>query len=215
MRAFDKYVRKMAAGERVQLPADYDSRLRAVYEALPEREPADVRCRRGRPRVSRLAAAAAVVVLMAVSFAVGALAFGTETVVEVPEERESITLEALGLTLLLPDTWEGRYAVEQYGEEYHVYCPEIREACGGDAETPLSGGVLFYILGIDEVLTPEQIADSQWNFAANRYLFTTRDTTYLLYYASDVQFTRETMEEYREMEAQIGDIRIIVDSVLQ
>ena len=43
---------------------------------------------------------------------------------------------------------------------------------------------------------------------------TTKDGTYLLYYASDVQFTQETMEEYRQMESEISDIRFVVDNAL-
>lgn len=43
---------------------------------------------------------------------------------------------------------------------------------------------------------------------------TTKDGTYLLYYASDVQCTPETMEEYRQMESEIGDIRFVVDNAL-
>ena len=33
-------------------------------------------------------------------------------------------------------------------------------------------------------------------------------------YASDVQCTPETMEEYRQMESEIGDIRFVVDNAL-
>ena len=39
---------------------------------------------------------------------------------------------------------------------------------------------------------------------------TTKDGTYLLYYASDVQFTSETEQEYRQMEKEINQIRFVV-----
>ena len=47
-----------------------------------------------------------------------------------------------------------------------------------------------------------------------QYIMTTKDGTYLLYYASDVQCAPETMEEYRQMESEIGDIRFVVDNAL-
>ena len=60
----------------------------------------------------RFSAAAAVVALMVCSGAVGAIAFGKETIVEVPVEPETITLADIGLTLILPDEWKGQYGVE-------------------------------------------------------------------------------------------------------
>ncbi|MGM9662367.1 MAG: hypothetical protein ACI3WR_04675 [Oscillospiraceae bacterium] len=64
------------------------------------------------------------------------------------------------------------------------------------------------------VMTADQVENSQWNYAANRYLFATQDCTYLLYYASDVQFPPDMEEEYRQLEAGIQDIRMIVDRLL-
>ena len=61
----------------------------------------------------------------------------------------------------------------------------------------------------------EQVdAGGEWDYALSRYIMTTKDGTYLLYYASDVQCTPETMEEYRQMESEIGDIRFVVDNAL-
>ena len=57
----------------------------------------------------RFLAAAAVLALMAASFTVGALAFSRE----VPVEQETIELPGIGLTLILPDSWKGRYEVEK------------------------------------------------------------------------------------------------------
>lgn len=167
--------------------------------------------------IRQLAALAATVALMACSFTVGALAFAKETIVEVPVEQETITIEEIGLTLILPDSWKGKYAFEQDNDfkEYHVYNPAIREAMGGDSETLLSGGMLFYLKLWDEQLTKEQVdAGGEWDYARCRYVMTTKNGTYLLYYASDVQFTQETMDEYRQMEAEISDIRFIVDNAL-
>ena len=39
-------------------------------------------------------------------------------------------------------------------------------------------------------------------------------TTYVLFHASDVQFTQETQALYRELEGSVKDIRVVVDHVL-
>lgn len=164
----------------------------------------------------RFASIAAVVALMVCSFSVGAVAFAKEIVVEVPVEQETIEIEELGLTLILPDDWEGKYALEPTDNgEYHVYNPAIREAMGGNRDKPLSGGMLFYILRWDDQLTKAQVdAGGEWNFAQCEYIMTTKDGTYLLYYASDVQFTGETMQEYRQMESEIANIRFVLNNAL-
>ena len=167
--------------------------------------------------IRQLVAIAATIALMVCSFTVGALAFAEETIVEVPVEQETITIEEIGLTLILPDSWKGKYAFEQDNDfkEYHVYNPAIREAMGGDSETLLSGGMLFYLKLWDEQLTKEQVdAGGEWDYAGCRYVMTTKNGTYLLYYASDLQFTQETMDEYRQMESEISDIRFVVDNAL-
>lgn len=75
--------------------------------------------------------------------------------------------------------------------------------------------MLFYLKLWDEQLTKEQVdAGGDWDYARCRYIMTTKDGTYLLYYASDVQFTQETMDEYRQMESEISDIRFVVDNAL-
>ena len=172
--------------------------------------------RRRRHGLRRLAAIAAVVALMACSFTVGAYAFAKEVVVEVPVKQETITIEKLGLTLILPDSWEGKYALEHTDTgDFHVYAPAIRKAMGGSSAEPLSGGMLFYIMLWDEQLTKAQVdAGGEWNFARCEYIMTTKDGTYLLYYASDVQFTPDTMEEYRQMESEIAKIRFVADNAL-
>lgn len=167
-------------------------------------------------RLKRVLMLSAVVVLMVCSFTAGAVAFSTETVVEVPVEEESVTLDELSLTLILPDSWKDEYTLEKTRTgEYNLFINSIREKT--EASWGVPGGMLFYILEIDEVLTPEQVQESEWNFAANRYLFATRDSTYLLYYASDVQWDWTDPEQetlYRQMQSEIKDIRIIVDHAL-
>lgn len=168
--------------------------------------------------IRQLVAIAVTVALMVCSFTVGALAFAKETIVEVPVEQETITIEEIGLTLILPDSWKGKYSFERddNSKEYYVYNPAIREAMGGNSEALLSGGTLFYIKLWDEQLTKDQVdAGGEWSYALCQYIMTTQVGTYLLYYASDVQFTPETETEYRQMENEIGDIRFVVDNALK
>ena len=101
-------------------------------------------------------------------------------------------------------------------KEYYIYNPDIREAMGGNSETLLSGGMLFYLKLWDEQLTKEQVdAGGEWSYAKCEYVMTTQNGTYLLYYASDVQFTPETMDEYRQMESEISNIQFVVGNVIE
>lgn len=165
-----------------------------------------------RNTMKRIAALVAVLCIMICSGAIGALAFSDETFVEVPVQQEIIEIDDIGLSLILPDSWKGRYALEknEWGE-YVVYNPQFREAFCPET----GGGMLFYIVKIDEILSPEQIENSEYNYAANRYLFATKYGTYLLYYASDVQCAPEDYEEYAEMSSQIMDIKIVVNNILE
>lgn len=188
-------------------------------------------------------ATAAVIVLMAFSGTVGALAFSRETVVEVekvvevpvekivevavekvvevPVGQETLTLEDIGITLILPDSWKGKYALDYENDTYSVYNPDIRDAIsketGYPADRPI-GGMLFYITRLDIQLTKDEAEDEYnagwWGYAHYDYIMTTSEGTYLLYHASDVQFTQETADEYFQMEEEIKDIRFVIDNAL-
>ena len=131
-------------------------------------------------------------------------------------EQETLEIGDLGLTLILPDVWAGRYALEQTEDGgYSVYNPGIREDFCKDSTAKTYGGTLFYITLWDEQLTKAQVdAGGEWNYARCAYIMTTKDGTYLLYYASDLQFTEETMAEYRQMESEIANIRFVADKAL-
>ncbi len=161
-------------------------------------------------------AIAATFVLMVCSFSVGAFVFAREVIVEVPAEQEIISVEELGLSMILPDTWEDKYALEKTDNgEYIVYNPNIRKAVYEEYGIENNGGMLFYLVRWDKQLTENQVnAGGEWDFAKNQYIMTTKNGTYLLYYASDVQFTKDTEEEYREMEKEIKEIRFVVDNAL-
>lgn len=191
--------------------------------------------RRRRTALRRLVSLAAVIALMAVSFTAGALAFGRETVVEVPAEQETLELTELGLTLILPDSWKGLYELVEWEGQYVVVCPQIREAVLAQSRAeweadgmewpeeldrnPFSGGMLFYIFGIPESLSLEQLEESDWgdfvHITEVRYLLATAEKTYVLFHASDVQCTAETGDLYDQLEGSVRDIRIVVDNILK
>ena len=156
----------------------------------------------------RFLAVAAVLALMAASFTVGALAFSRE----VPVEQETIELPGIGLTLILPDSWKGRYEVEKDERESwcRVYARSVLE------KNPEWGGALFYVdRSYDRPMTPEEL--DEISPIACRYLFSTAGGTYSMNYASDVQWNLEDPEqerEYRQMQEEISQIRFLVDGVL-
>ena len=124
---------------------------------------------------------------------------------------ETIALEEIGVTLVLPESWKGKCTVAEDKDGYVVYSPEIKKAFGGSEEDLFDGGMVCYIRRIDEVLTEEEIKDSEWDFAPNRYVGAGKDCTYLLYQASDVQFPPELQEEYQKFRDGIGEIQIRQD----
>ncbi len=167
-------------------------------------------------RIRQLIGAAAAVVLMTCSFSAGALAFSGETVVEVPVEKETVSLEEINLTMILPDNWRGKYSVEKDGQNYIVYNKQIREAAGKGADA-FDGGILFYIVCYQEAMTPEQFVENGYDFVEYRYLFSTSNSTYVLCYASDVQWNPNDArqeEVYNQMESEIKNIKFVVDNAL-
>ena len=188
-----------------------DDRLVQQAEQIP-----DYGQQRRRKWIRYIAAAAASIALVVGSFSMGALAFAREVVVEVPVEQETISLEGTGLSMILPEHWRGKYSVVRNGQNYIVYSREIR----GDASEEMGEfdrGVLFSIVCYKEAMTPEQFEDKGYDFVAYRYLLSTKDSTYILCYASDVQWNPEIPEqetEYLGMEEEIKDIKFIVDNIL-
>lgn len=98
-----------------------DDRLVEQAEHIP-----DYRGRHRRNIIRRIAAFAAIVTLMICSFSAGAMAFAKENVVKVLVESESVTLEEIGLTLILPDHWKGQYSVKKMAKT--ISCTISRSA---------------------------------------------------------------------------------------
>lgn len=164
-----------------------------------------------RKRIRQILATAAVLILMVSSFSVGAIAFAREVSVE----QETLELEGVDLTLILPDSWMGQYSVEKYNQNYVVYNPQIRESVSEGIDM-FDGGVLFYIVCYEESMTEEQFIENGLNFTAYRYILATRDKTYILHYASDVQYDpadEEQVRIYSKMASEIKDIQFVVSNV--
>ena len=184
-----------------------DDRLVKQAEQIPNY--AAMRRKKGFRQLLGIAAA---LVLMVSGFGVGAIAFARETIVEVPVEQETLELEGINLTLILPDSWKGQYSVEKRGENFDVYIPEIREKTAGYE------GILFTIVCYEESMTEEQFIENGLDFTAYRYILTTSNKTYILHYASDVQWDPADKEQeavYQKMMSEIKDIRFSVDNVFE
>lgn len=189
-----------------------DDRLVQNAEKIP-----DYATQHRQKRLRQLLATAAALVLMISSFTVGATAFAREIVVEVPVEQETLELEGVDFTLILPDSWEGQYAVEKNGINYVVYNPQIKEAVS-NGEDILDGGVLFTIVCYEESMTEEQFIENGLDFTAYRYILATSGKTYILHYASDVQYNPEDKEQeslYQKMMSEIKDIQFVVNNIFE
>ncbi len=197
-----------------------DDRLVAQAEQLPRYAAAE----RGK-RLRRLLATAAVLVLMASSFGAGALAFSRETVVEVPAEPETVTLAEIGVTLLLPDGWKGKYEVIE--DTFAPYGSTMWEVCVKqiyDAQTPLDGaegmfyrGTLFTVFQCaDRSMSAEEFGQSGLA-GIGRYLFATQDATYAVLYASDIQYdpnSAEQREAWALMQQTESEVRFVLSDML-
>ena len=164
--------------------------------------------------IQRLAAMTAVTALMVCSFSAGAMAFAKENVVKVLVEPEFVSLEEIGLTMILPDSWKGEYAVEKNGRNFIIYSNKIRD---GSVRSDAFDGILFYIVCYDTAMTPEQFVENGYDFTGYRYLFATKSNTYILHYASDVQWDPSDPEQkkiYTQMASEIENIRFIPDNAL-
>lgn len=172
---------------------------------------------RRRQIIRRITAAAAVIILMISSFSVGASVFAREIIVEVPMEQETLELEDINLTMILPDSWKGMYSVSKYEKNFVVYNPQIREAVSGGTDI-YDGGVLFTIVCYEEAMTEEQFIENGLDFTAYRYILATSGKTYILHYASDVQYDPTDKEQeklYQKMMLEIKDIRFVVNNIFE
>lgn len=217
---FDKSIRRLAASRPISLPDSLEERiLRCV--GVPEKKEVHVMKRIYLKRFVLIAAALAV---MAGCLTVGALAFSSETVIEkpVPVEQEKIVMEKMGITLILPDSWKGRYIVKSDDENCYVMCRSVAEYLRGEdcedkMETGIESGFLFWVNKISDIpMTPDEFYG--WIPWTAIYLFATEDGTYCINMASDVQYDpadEESARDYQEMYSQIGSIKVIPNDILK
>ncbi|MDE6517039.1 MAG: hypothetical protein K2L18_04215 [Acetatifactor sp.] len=185
---------------------------RLVQQA--ERIPSYQKRRRGK-RFRQLAACAAALVLMAGCFAAGVLVEAHRTAAREPVGIGVIDLtDEIGIHMLLPESWreewDSGFGVEAKQDgSYSIYSKEIRRACmASDDNDFVWGGVLFSVVRLPGQFTEEQIRENGERGCV--YIAATRDSTYLLYYEQDVQYTPDTEEKYFQMQAEVRDIQFIV-----
>lgn len=179
--------------------------------------------------VRRFSAMAAVIALMACSFTAGAIAFAKETIVEVPVKSETVSLEEIGVTLILPDSWEGRYEVipgRFGGKELPMweFCvKEIYDArvpfWDGAGEDEFYRGTLFSVVQYeDKSISQQEFADSYGGDPGpNRYLFATENATYIIIYPTDVQFSPDAPEQAELFNAfvqEMKDIQVVLPGAI-
>ncbi len=182
---------------------------------------------RRKRNVGRLLAMAAILVLMVGSFSAGALVFAKEIIVEVPVEQERVTLEEIGLTLLMPYDWNGKYEViKGTFEENNSVMWEFCAKSVYDAQTPVVDsndevyrGTLFYVYQY------AGYSMSAFDFVKNmdaeqagsvKYLFATETATYAMRYAKGNQFNPENSEQeaqYRTLEQSIQNLQFIMPGI--
>lgn len=185
-----------------------DDRLVAQAEHVPNY---------GRQRRSglrrKIAGIAAVIVLMACSGAVGALAFSRETVTEVPAQQETVELAGIGVTVLLPDSWAGKYEVVQ--DSFLPYNSAMWEFCAKSVyeDGTFYRGSLFTVFQYaDYSMSAEEFAQSGLA-GIGQYLFATEDATYAVMYAGDVQYDPDNaaqQETWYALSQTVKEVRFVI-----
>ena len=185
-----------------------DDRLVAQAEHMPNY---------GRQRRSglrrKIAGIAAVIVLMACSGAVGALAFSRETVTEVPAQQETVELAGIGVTVLLPDGWVGKYEVVQ--DSFLPYNSAMWEFCAKSVyeDGTFYRGSLFTVFQYaDYSMSAEEFAQSGLA-GIGQYLFATEDATYAVMYAGDVQYDPDNaaqQETWYALSQTVQEVRFVI-----
>lgn len=142
---------------------------------------------------------------------------------EVPTEQESVVLEEIGVTLILPDSWKGKYEViEGIFEPYNSTMWEFCAKSIYDAQTPtdesgrvLYRGTLFTIFQYTDYFMSEKEFEQSGIAGIGRYLFSTESATYAVMYTTDLQYdwnNAEQKEEWNAMEQSIKDIQFVVEA---
>lgn len=177
-----------------------------------------------RNHISRkILAAAAVMALMVCSGTVGAAAFAKEIMVEVPVPQETITFEEIGITLILPDSWKGRYKVVEgaYGPQetpmWDVCVKSVYDAPVAADEIDYTGTLFSVIRYADYSMSAEEFAGEDIA-GIGRYLLSTGDATYAILYTTDVQYDLADplqAEEFNSLQQTVKEIQIVLDGRME
>ena len=145
----------------------------------------------------KFASIAAVIALMVCSFAVGSVVMA--------KKQEVIKIDNFGISVILPDSWAGKYGHEIEGNSLGVYLLAQRNDKKSDYK---DAGYLFWIDCLDEVYPMDYIYPEPGFTIA-----TTANNTYRLRYPSDVQYdprNAKITKEYTAMNNSIRDIQILL-----
>ena len=164
--------------------------------------------RRGRHNRSfkRLTSIAAVLALMAASFAVGVFALGGEPeIVYIEKEQEFIKVGDSGISLILPDAWKSKYD--------YSYEPNLRFNAFIEVYHPATGGLLFWIERNADAVVPLDYLD---NFEPRRGFIVAIAETYT--YAFGIPWwdmeidagDSAALAEYEELRGGIESIEIVM-----
>ncbi len=142
--------------------------------------------------LTRAAAVAAALALCLASMTVGALAFSTERIVEkevpveVPVEPEAIDMDAIGISLILPDEWKDKYTVvrDDWTGGYTVYLTSLYEYCiAREDYTEEIGPWMGRLFSVSWAADGE----NWWHDICSYELAHTEGGTYVMVLPSDVQ----------------------------
>ena len=162
-----------------------------------------------RRNIRRIVSIAAVLVLIVASFATGAIAMAKETIVYidsepkivyVEKEQEIIVVGSSGISLILPDSWNGKYGYEIDGDAVAVYHLATHES-----PDPYSG-YLFWVTRVDGMYPMDYVFPEPGFTIA-----VMDDCTYRFIRASDVQVDwsiPELRDGYIELENDVMNIEI-------
>lgn len=117
---------------------------------------------------------------------------------QVPDSIE-YTSNALGFSITLPSSWQGKYRVYDCIYEGANYVSFIHKGLYLDSNI----GTLFTIKRVDGKLTPDE---AKIGAGQRRLLISTNKYSYVLAYPSDVQYTDEFEADYNKMSADIEEI---------
>ena len=142
---------------------------------------------------------------------------------EVSTEQERVVLEEIGVTLILPDSWKGKYEViEGICEPYNSTMWEFCVKSIYDAQTPIDEseqvvyrGTLFAIFQYADYFMSEEEFEQSGIAGIGRYLFATENATYAVMHTTDMQYDWNNTgqkEEWNAMEQSIQDIQFVIEA---